>query len=160
MRTQAEKPARYKKVVSPEQVAHLWANQIQDEARTATRNLYFDGLSIYSYGGHFPIARHVENAKGQSVVFFTYRGYSVSTAKHIRIVDYASSHLDKIYVNNPNEALTRPSYEFERFLKGMKGELSGLLTARKPEKYIEPARRIYERAKIYADFMGDKFQKN
>jgi hypothetical protein len=79
-----------KKVVSSEMVAHLWANQSQDEARNARNTLYFKGDTIYSYGGHFPIARHVETKKGK-VILFTDRGYSITTSKHIAYVRHAIS---------------------------------------------------------------------
>ena len=53
-------------------IAHLWANQLQDEARNSgSGNFYFDGDVIYSYGSHFPIAKHVVNAKGEKAVLFT-----------------------------------------------------------------------------------------
>ena len=50
-------------VVSPETVAHLWANQVQQEAKNSNRSFYFYGPSIYSYGSHFEIARHVTKLK-------------------------------------------------------------------------------------------------
>lgn len=71
-----------KTVVSSSQVAHLWAHKTQSEARTATRNFYFRDETIYSYGGHFPIARHTENSKGEKAILFTTRDYSNTTSKH------------------------------------------------------------------------------
>lgn len=50
-----------KKVVDSRQVAHLWANKSQDEARNSGGNLYFNGPAIYSYGSHFVIAAHLDN---------------------------------------------------------------------------------------------------
>ena len=44
-------------------------------------NFYFDGDTIYSYGSHFPIARHVETKRGRAVLFTT-RDYSVTTSGH------------------------------------------------------------------------------
>jgi hypothetical protein len=71
-----------RKVVSSDQVCHLWAHQTQPEARNANGSLYFSGATIYSYGNHFPIARHVENKKGERAILFTTRDYSVTTSKH------------------------------------------------------------------------------
>jgi hypothetical protein len=68
---------RTRHVYSHDMVAHLWAHQSQDSARTANGNFFFTGDTIYSYGHHFPIARHVGG-----VVLFTTRGYSVTTAGH------------------------------------------------------------------------------
>lgn len=61
------------------QVAHLWANKSRESASGS--HFYFRGDTIYSYGGHFPIARHV-TFKGNPVVLFTTADYSSSTARH------------------------------------------------------------------------------
>lgn len=62
------------------QVAHLWANQARP--RASGSHFFFDGPTIYSYGSHFPVARHIERA-GRKAVLFTSRSYSNSTARHI-----------------------------------------------------------------------------
>jgi hypothetical protein len=66
-------------------IAHLWAYGEQDHARNSRYNFYFDGAVIYSYGGHFPIARLTEK-DGEKVVLFTSRTNSRTTNKHINIV--------------------------------------------------------------------------
>jgi hypothetical protein len=145
-----------KKVLSPDMVAHAWANQTQEEARTATKNLYFYGDSIYSYGGHFKIAKHTTNEKGEKVVLFTTRGYSNTTAKHIRIVEHASNHLKKIYCNDPGSGTF---HNIESFGREIKSALSGLIKAKKPEKYIQPAEYALQKAEIYCKFFGEKVPK-
>ncbi len=62
-------------------VAHVWAQQDRPEGRSANGNFYFTGDTIYSYGGHFPIARF---SRDKSIVWLTSRGYSVSTSGHVR----------------------------------------------------------------------------
>ena len=57
MRTRTVHPA--------DMVAHLWAHKSQDFARNPGHNFYFHGDTIYSYGSHFPVARHVENKRGK-----------------------------------------------------------------------------------------------
>lgn len=64
-----------------EDVAHVWAHQLQDSARNKTGNLYFNCSTIYSYGSHFPIAKHVEY-KGKKCILFTTRDYSSTTRGH------------------------------------------------------------------------------
>ena len=54
--------ARTRYVYPSDMVAHLWANKSQDSARESGGRFYFVGDTIYSYGSHFPIARHVENS--------------------------------------------------------------------------------------------------
>lgn len=64
-----------------EDVAHVWAHQAQESARNRTGNLYFTGATIFSYGSHFPIAKHVEH-KGRKCILFTTRDYSSTTSGH------------------------------------------------------------------------------
>ena len=53
---------------SKEAVAKLWATQSQETARQTGDRFYFHGKTIYSYGGHFPIATIVNG--GLLVVIF------------------------------------------------------------------------------------------
>ena len=137
-----------KKVVSPEMVAHLWAHQTQDEARTSAGTFFFDGKTIYSYGRHFPIAMHTENG----VVLFTTRGYSNSTAKHIGRVRSACSHLTKIYCKNPNGI--SHTENFKDWADKIDAEMKKLGGARKPEIYIGAIQHYKNEAQKYADYFG------
>jgi hypothetical protein len=51
--------------------------------------MYFADGTIYSYGSHFPIAKHVTDKNGYHCVLFTTRSYSNTTAKHMSLVSYA-----------------------------------------------------------------------
>jgi len=73
------------------EVAHFWANKIQDSGRAG--NMFFRSGCIYSYGEHFMIARHITNKKGESAALFNPRSYSISTAKHQGYTRSAASHL-------------------------------------------------------------------
>lgn len=75
------------------QVAHLWASKNKQSARGSS--FYFDGDTIYSYGSHFPIARH---CKG--VVLFTTRTYSKSTGRHISLTRRAARHIETYHVDD------------------------------------------------------------
>lgn len=81
------------------QIAHLWANRSRPSGKGS--HFYFEGDTIYSYGAHFPIARH-----HKGVVLFTGKGYSVSTAKHITITRQAVNHLATFTVR---DVLANPS---------------------------------------------------
>ncbi len=82
-----KRPRKRAKTVFPsDEIPHLWAHKVQGSARNARHNLYFDGDVIYSYGSHFPIARHITNDKGKNAVLFTIRDYSVTTSKHKSMV--------------------------------------------------------------------------
>lgn len=88
-------------------------------------NIFYEGDEaarvLYSYGHHFPIAK-IEGG----ICYFTTRGYSVSTAKHINLAESALSGYLKIYCPVPGNS--RESFKYwENDLKGLEREL---LTAR------------------------------
>jgi len=112
---------RIKQVMDAADVAHFWANQTQDHARTATHNFYYNGTSIYSYGSHFRIAEMIPipaERKGEinmlfginlwqdNLVLFTDRTYSNTTAKHISLTRHACSHLPRLVMSVFVEELT------------------------------------------------------
>ena len=45
------------------EVAHFWANQVQGQGKSS--NMFFEDGIIYSYGYHFPIARHIWGLEGK-----------------------------------------------------------------------------------------------
>lgn len=65
-------------VYPAEMVAHIWANRSQEFARTATRNLYFEGSALYSYGDHYVIAAHLPDGR----ILWNDHQYSVTTSRH------------------------------------------------------------------------------
>lgn len=91
-----------KNVLNKSEVAHYWANQIQQQGSVSAKNFYFEGKTIYSYGSHFPIAC-ISDRLGY--VLITTRSYSNTTASHISEVKSAASHKELIYCYNPLEAL-------------------------------------------------------
>ena len=114
-----------KKVVNAQTVVHYFANQTQNEARTPNSNLYFNDDTLYSYGSHFAIAKHVNNA-----VLFTTRTYSVTTAKQIRYAKSALNHKTLIYCHNPAASIND---NFNSFLKEAEN-CHGLVTSAKQQR--------------------------
>jgi hypothetical protein len=136
-----------KKVVSSHDVAHLFNGQHQTEATTQTRNFYFNGTRIYSYGSHFCIAKFVDH----NTLLFTERGYSNSTAKHIRITASATSNRDKIYCAYPDRS---HEANFDFWINNAERIGQNLLKARKPAKYISELNSIQYRAEKYASYFN------
>lgn len=66
------------------ELSHIWANQTQSHGKGY--NMFFEYDSIYSYGYHFKIAKHMTNQNGQKCVLFNDKSYSNTTAKHQRLV--------------------------------------------------------------------------
>jgi hypothetical protein len=130
-------------------IAHLWANQLQDEARNSG-NFYFNGKTIYSYGRHFPIAKHIEK-DGERAVLFTTRGYSNTTARHISVVRQAANHLNVIKCYNPNATHDE---NFESWKTEAELVAAKLPNAKKPEKYLNELEYINSQANKYAQFFG------
>eukprot|EP01037_Dinobryon_pediforme_P019096 gene19096-19455_t len=78
-----------KLVHKADMVAHLWANQSQDEARTASRNFYFEGRKLWSYGRHYLAGEIVDGADGIRSWLVSDDARSVTTRKHIRLAERA-----------------------------------------------------------------------
>jgi len=82
--------ARERHVYPTDEIAHLWAHQSKADARNPQSNFYFKGKTIYSYRDSYPIAEHVENAKGEKAILLRAGpAYSVTTAGHLSLVRHA-----------------------------------------------------------------------
>jgi len=130
----------------------LWAHKAQDYARNPGHNFYFSGDTIYSYGSHFPVARHVENKRGRAVLFTT-RSYSSTTAGHKCMVEGACRHLTVFHVADVNS--TEPRKQFADY-RGQYMALVGKYAKarqRKPE-HLAALRDLVEEANRYAAFFG------
>jgi hypothetical protein len=69
------------------EVCHLFAQRTQDEARTSTRNLFFDDKNkIYSYGYHYLLAEFIND----ETILINNSGYSNTTSKHISQITQAT----------------------------------------------------------------------
>lgn len=82
-----------------QQIAHRWA-QMDSKLDVSGYGMQAHGLTVYSWGRHFPIAEWVETSPGKSdqtavpamCVLFNANGWSSSTAKHKSIVRNAIRH--------------------------------------------------------------------
>lgn len=146
-----------RKVVSKHEVAHFWANQTQDEARTASGNMYFDRTKIYSYGRHYILGQHVEGQTGEKAVLLNENTVSVTTTQQQTIVRRASSHLNPIFVPTIDTNGTTPygrDVIFKAWIKEI--ELIGekLLKSKKPEIYLNQIEAIKAKVDKYIFFFG------
>lgn len=83
-----------RKVVTNNELPHLWAHQSQDGARNSNGSFYFVGPWIFSWGRHFPIAVRV----AEDTVVMTEETVSNSTSRHQSLVREACRHLSVIKV--------------------------------------------------------------
>src|SRR5258708_7491843 len=87
---EAKTRKRKKTVFDTGEIPHLWAHKVQENARNAQGNFYFENDIIFSYGSHFRIPRQVEDnptkKNPKPAILFTTRSYSVTTSGHISAV--------------------------------------------------------------------------
>ena len=139
-------------VLPVSELCHKWANQEQESGRNANGSMYFNGSTIYSYGAHFPIAKHIVNEQGQRAVLFTERSYSNTTAKHKSHVWMSCKNDDIIYCANPNSS---HDDNFNHWISSAQIHgASKLKNARKPEIYLNTLDNINTKVIKYADFFG------
>jgi DNA-binding transcriptional regulator YhcF (GntR family) len=141
-----------KNVFTPSELCHVWANQQQESGRNSNRSMFFNGSTIYSYGHHFAIAKHVRNEQGQMAVLFTQRGYSNTTEKHKSHVYMSCKNDNIIYCYDPSGSHDQNFKYWEQSAE--QDGASKLPKARKPEKYLSILASIENKANIYADFWG------
>ena len=69
------------------EVCHLFAQRTQDEARTSSRNVFFENSNkIYSYGHHYLLAEFIND----ETIIINNSGYSSTTSKHISQITQAT----------------------------------------------------------------------
>lgn len=149
---------RTKHVVSSDMVAHLWVHQTQSDARTPGTSglMYFEGDTIYSYGSHFPIARHVTNKRGEKAILFTTATYSVTTRGHCCCVESAirGCGVPVFHVDHATEGMAARTEYASRFT-------AYLTEAAKSRKhtadFLRQARAIAMEAEAFCKFFGYKF---
>lgn len=142
---------------SHSEVAHFWANKVQSEG-SASR-MFFQGDSIYSYGRHFEIARHVKVGRKTAVLLNTTH-YSPSTAKHQCYVRRAiPDNVLVITCSDPSAVNYGHRDNIEAWIRELREAVEKLSRARKPEIYLLDIEHIQARAKIYIDFFKVKLSK-
>lgn len=133
------------------ELAHIYAAQSQTSGQNMNGSLYFHNHTIYSYGHHFPIASISPNGRGAEIMLFTTRSYSNTTAKHIRIVEQATSHYQKLYCFNPCGSHDE---NFKAWQNEAQGYAQKLVKAVKPLKYLSALNEVKKAASVYADFFA------
>ena len=129
------------------QVAHLWANRSQ--SRATGSHFYFDGDVIYSYGSHFPIARHYKG-----VILFTSKRYSVTTSKHIGYAHSACSHLKSFTVE---DVMQDPcAADLKNYRERVESLSMTAARARDPQWKLQMLEREVNEANSFAETFGFK----
>jgi hypothetical protein len=140
-----------KTVFNNSDLAHKYAEQSQNEGRGSGGSFFFRGKVLWSYGSHFPICKFIEDNNGESVLLFTTRSYSNSTAKHISLARNATSHIKKIFCNNPEAT---HDDNFKAWINSAETSATKLAKAKKPEIYLNELSHTAREANKYAHFFG------
>ena len=136
--------ARQKQVFENAMVAHVWAQQMQDEGRSSNGNFYFVGPRLYSYGRHFVVGFITQAADGSKVTLLNASNYSMSTAKHNAYARRATSGLS-FSVAEPDVA--KWSFSAEGTRKGHLANLAAL------QKGVRDTREKAGRARSNKDWL-------
>lgn len=132
-------------------VAHLWANQTQDDARC--RNASFDGPKFYSYST--VIAEIRRNDAGEELVLLCTANYSSTTSGHKYDVRRAANHKTIIEVSNVRAVLTDHDINYRDFLDRYATEMDLASRARqRKDMYLSNAASIVTDMAAYAKFFG------
>lgn len=140
-----------KKVFQNSELAHVYAQQSQDEGRNPNGSFYFRRETLYSYGSHFAICKFITNDRGENALLFTERTYSNTTAKQISLTRNATSQFNKVYCNNPDNT---HADNFKAWTVEAERSAEKLAKAKKPILYLNELGYISNKANAYASFFG------
>lgn len=133
-------------MASNAQVAHVWAQQTKSEGKGSS--FYFEGDTIYSFGGHFPIARFVNPS---TVLLTIENGWGGYTGRHIGHVVRALRGLP-VNVIHCLEPATRNGCHGSRILTAEVQQLNNLEDyAQRFRKALESACRARSNADLYLE---------
>ena len=136
-----------KKVFSNNELPHIWAHGKQEHGRNPQNSFFFNGRTIYSYGGHFPIAVRMDDG----AFILTTRNYSNTTSKHI----------SKVWNSIPTGAKVvrcyDPSSEYkhsniDKWQVDIDTQLDKMSRAKKPAMYVSEVLRLVAQAQAYCDY--------
>lgn len=137
-----------------EDVIHLWANKVQDEARCSNVFFYKNGYEksnfpiIYSYGRHYELSRFID----ENTVLINDSGYSVTTSKHISEISYATRQYKQFF---------KTKTDLDSIESDIKHRLlPKLAKARKPEIYINQILEYWECLNEFLEYTKAKKYKS
>ncbi len=135
--------SKVKRVFTPSMVAHVWAQQTQEDGRSSNGNFYFHGKTIYSYRNSWPLATFIEPYEGKPVIIVNHERYSVTTSSQLSDVQGALRGLDVHVINiGSTELINRIMNASEKARRDIINEkIAGLKALAK--SYCNPKKSIY-----------------
>ncbi len=127
------------------EVMHIFAQRSQDEAKSSSRNVFFNENKIYSYGYHYLLGEFITNKKNDLSIFINDTGYSVTTSKHIWELRSATRQYRQFFKTESNINLV---------LAAIETNVKKLITARKKELYILPSKNLFDKLNEFLTWSG------
>ena len=128
-------------------IVEAWAHKQTDDLSHG--NIHVKGDTIYSYGSHFPAARHIDG-----IVLITNQWFSVTTSVHTALVRYAVNHIRSFEV--PNVMVkSKPEHKvnYKSILADANEAMRKASTARsRRESLINQACTLTDKANQYSRF--------
>lgn len=146
-----------------EHAVHRWANQIGESKSSGA--IFFQGNTIYSYGHHFPMARHLDD----HTILMTTKSYSVTTSGHMSAVRSAASHKKIIYCRHlPKYSSTEIDKELHTLniscwisdVKDLMTEMAGAKQQRSRDRIAGEIAETQAQAQVYIDYFKIKLTKS
>jgi hypothetical protein len=152
---------RQRQVFPSSEIPHLWAHKTQESARNQQGNFYFDGDTIYSYGSHYPLAKHVSNGKQTAILINTStrnRGGSCTTSSQRSAVRQAiPANVRKFDVSSLCEYTIDHEANLDAYLRESKDALGKAERSRKHGEWdLSRAFKQFATAKEYGKFFAVK----
>ena len=117
---------------------HVFAQRSQDEGCSSSRNVFFRGDKIYSYGSHYLLGEFLKDGS----IMINDEGYSVTTSKHISQLQGATSHYKQWHTSD---------CDLDQVYYSITQNASRLARANKPWLYTEPMVRLFAALNKYLE---------
>ncbi len=141
-------------VMKAAEVIHVWANQAQSDGRNPQGNCYFTGPTLYSYGRHYVVGRHVKGSRGRTAVLLNSNTSSPTTNRHRSHARQAVQHLTTFHVPLTDRD-ARPAEYMDAYAVEMRQaiELASKARGRKGQHFAT-AQWAVDQANRLAEFFG------
>lgn len=148
-----------KTVFPTRNVAHVFANETQDNGRNPQGNFYFNGRVIYSYRDSWPLCvlTPFQGANGKRVAIFNGCSYSVTTSRHASHVRDALRGLPFNVVSVPSSF---DSYDARALENGNAQPLAKMAASLATEARAEFSQAIRKRCEHRAAWLLDSAARN
>jgi len=128
---------------SSSETIHIFAQRQQAEGRSG--NVFFENDKIYSYGYHYLLGEFITNKKGDLAIMINDSGYSSTTSKHISWLRSGTGQYKQFLITETDA---------KSVLSELENNANKLQNAKKPELYINPSEKLYNKYFEFIEWTG------